>query len=356
MDDRPPPPYHRASEVAYIGDDSSSNNNDNNNDDETFLADLPNDTHLVIQTLQQESRGIFVPLQTAAGGLPLPPNIVPFVQVVLEYQILQRFSEQDGNVSETVSELNSLVRTHQLCPLVVYRGRPPLSTLGCPRRLAYLWTCDYETAVRVAQQQYQQQQQQQGQPASNTPATTAVPIMTCMGDNVTEWFLHHLSRWSGMSTISRLDFEQEWPPVSPMASTATDTRAASTKATTETVDQAIQHLVSLQVLRKDDDSNSSVAVTRNRDDERYQLWLPGWGPTLKVWEEANHHIMRRLARAAPPRKELSERNLMSAPYGASSLYAGISISMPFLLQGLEHEGAIQIIQRPSGRFIRRASS
>ena len=160
-----------------------------------------------------------------------------------------------------------------------------------------------------------------------------------------------------MSTISRLDFQQEWQPVVRMTSAAADTRATTTTTTTtETVDQAILHLVSLKVLRKDDDSNSSVAVTRNRDDERYQLWLPGWGLTLKVWEEANQHIMRRLARAAPPRKELSERTLMSAPYGASSSYTGISISMPFLLQSLEHEGAIQIIQRPSGRFIRKASS
>jgi hypothetical protein len=369
-------------------DEGERNGNGNGYDEDeeegdAYLEDLPSDTHLVIQSLQQESRGLFVPLSNGGGGAPAtPPPLAPYVQVLVDYQILHRFSEQDRNVSDTVSELNSLVRTHQLCALVCRGlscgggsaggGNGPLPGrhhpyFDRPHRLAYLWTCDYKTAVRAAQQQYQYEQQRQGQQgpssASNEGSITATlcsssssSSSSSMNDDVTKWFLHHLSRcWGGLSTISRLDFEQEWPPgvndhaVSAVAAaevsmTTNSTLTLTTTTSTKTVDTAIQHLLALQVLRRDDDSNSSIAVRRNRDDERYQLWLPGWGPTLQAWEEANHHLLRRLARS--PRKEVSERTLLGS--GSSSS----PISMPFLLQGLEQEGMIQRVQRPCGRFVK----
>jgi hypothetical protein len=335
------PSFSRAKSSAGSTTTTSTYDDDDDDTDEVdaLLAELPSDTHLAIQSLQQESRGLQIPLSPSVssngGGKGSTGSYS--IQVLLEYQILQRFSEHQRSVSDTVSELHHLVRTNQLQQLVCVGDSHTLTSSSSTtnrhdhrrrRRVAYLWTRDYVTAVRHAHYQHQQQQQNQ-----SARAPTATNNMTT-GD-VTEWFLQHLSCWSGLTTISKLDFDDKWPPI------------VTTASTPWTVNKAIQHLLSIQVLRRDDSNSAVVVRGDDNDDERYQLWLPQWGTVCKAWNHATQQLL--LALAKTPRKELSERNLLAKHH--HDRHDGI-IPMAFLLDDLQQEGIIQILERPFGRFVK----
>jgi len=323
---------------SYTKDDDDDERFTTEYETDTLLAELPSDTHMAIQSLLQESRGLFIPLVDGNGS---------YVQVLLEYQITQRFSENCRNVSETISELHDLWRTNQLCRLDCGSS---WDNEFSSRRLAYLWTNDYILAVRHAQQHHHSLlhvsttsrpswNNQEKQPARLDGVITS-------NDMVIDWFLHHLSCWSGMSTISRLDFEREWPVPCPTPTTTT--------STTLTLDQAILFLLDIHVLKRDDSNGPITAMVNHhggeKDEERYQLWLPNWGIVLKAWRKSRRQVLMTLART--PRNELSEKNLLSKQYGNNNNNNNNTISMSFLLHDLVQDDKIQIIERPFGKFVK----
>lgn len=259
--------------------------------------ELPCDTLMAIQSLQNNAQGLHIPL-----------NGNHQIQILLENQIFQRFDED--HASTIMSELESLIRSNKI------------RRLSCQEECgaALVLTKDYINAVWDAHEQYS--------------ATAGNTSHTKVGSLVIAWFVECLHEWTGLA-VSEEAIRQSWDGDT-MVSTSADCRQSMISFC-----DALRVLLDLRLLLR---KATSATSTTSR---HYYLWLPQWGLVLKQWNEARQQLLAFIGRSKGG--EVSESNLLNKNRHRC-------ISTGFLLDDLVHRGKLRIIQRPFGKFIKKVDS
>jgi Serine-threonine protein kinase 19 len=304
-------------------------------DDALLFANMPCDTLLAMQSLQQsmETR-IEIPLlrTTTTGGSSCindsysssyasmntaPNTIVMMIRGVLECQLHERFTAAKttatgggGGSSQNVSrELDDLLRRNQLRQLSSSASSQHVGVVEPVT--VYVSTTDYIRGLVVAA-------------AADTAGNEDSSMTTTSTTTLVDWFVRHLNVWTG-SRITQSDIEEAWkedPP--PNASTFS----------LRSVADLVRWLQERQIL-----------LAASADHDAYQLWLPGWGSAvLPAFSKARTDALAFLKQSSYKERSLPSvvRRLRHSPIPVTDV----------LIPWLVAQGCVQRIERPSGPFLK----
>mmetsp|Transcript_15667 Transcript_15667/g.23071 ORF Transcript_15667/g.23071 Transcript_15667/m.23071 type:complete len:346 (+) Transcript_15667:87-1124(+) len=228
------------------------------NDDSTLdessnmLQDLPSDTLLLLQSIQQSQQCIYVPLKRNGSRL---------VPAVLESQLYSKLDASDTGDSIATQELHDLAEENKIRRLV---------PVNCQDLVAWMETKHYISAVIDANEY-----------GSSNETSASSSKENQMSSKVISWFLENLSKWT-KQTISKEALKQEW----------------SMKGG-HGLDQGINVLIKRQVL---------LPYKTNT----FLFWLPHWGTVLSSITEAQNKVLAHIKRSHY--KELAVKKIESSHY------------------------------------------
>lgn len=221
-----------------------------------ILQDLPSDTLLLLQSIQQSQQCVFIPLKVNSSRL---------VPAVLESQLYSKLEASDAGDSIVTQELQDLAEDNKIRRLVSANGRDIV---------AWMETQHYISAVKDANEYY----------SSNQTSATSLEENQ-KSSKVISWFLKNLSKWT-KKTISE-EALKEALPTKQMISLV------------QCIDILVKHQILLPYKTK-----------------TYLFWLPHWGTVLSSISEAQNKILAQIKRSSY--KELSVKAIESFQYTGMS--------------------------------------
>ena len=213
------------------------------------LSNLPNDTALGIQFLQQNT--------DTCLSIPMPADGNRSIRAVLQLH-LHRKMQQNAAADVVSQELAQLFETNQIRQLASpSREQHPVQVI--------VLTADYELAARFT--------------VTNNDDTHA------SSQQATEWMLRQLPHLTGQR-IAHADWQDRW-----QADPITGSR----------LDVVLERLTRQQLL---------LLLPL---EQSYQLWLPTWGVVLQAWETARKKALMHLKRSSYKERSLTAMQQKYSP-------------------------------------------
>lgn len=279
--------------------------------EDVLLATIECDTLLAFRSLQ---RGCPGSVQSYLE-VPIPYCGNKHIRGILECQLHQFFREQRGGGSSiTVSqEIQQLCQSNTL--RVLSNGRIDHTTSIC----VYLWRHDYERAAMATIQQTHNNQNRMD---------TKYDDKIC----IVEWFLQQLCTWTD-SFIDEHIIRCAW-----------DNRCSSSCNSNKNHKHRTSLCSASDVLRLLQECQLLHAATI--DHNKYQLWLPTWGgDVLPTLLKAKTTILTFLLQSKPK----LERSLTSIVQRLRHCIVPVhTILVPWMVE----QGWVQLVERPSGLFVK----
>jgi len=227
-------------------------------DDQYYTADeqlpvdeLPSDTFLAIQSIQQQQQGLHIPYMQNGGN---------HLQGVTEWQIYNRF--ESTHASSVLQELQKL----QLRIL-----QPPMAGTGTASQI-FITNIDYISGIWDAHHFHRKHEA--------TVAQDCEVFVKCFIECL-DGCLRNKSR-----SFSKILLEDGCPQ-----------HSTTNKTQSQFINEMLDYLVKIRVL-----------LTVTRREVEYQWWLPNWGVVLREWDGARTSLLNYISRSK--RKEASMMNVV----------------------------------------------